>query len=721
MKRYIPVALALALLANPLITDFRAYSQYDYNMDADYTKYYDKGIEYYNNNQFSNAIEQFEQALKLAPDNPSIRNNLAVSYISRGTYFHNKASNYEEAANNYRDAIYYLKYDAPEDAKDSPNAASNLDIALKNLTGALKNLNIATNNPSYHFKKAKELRAKGTFRGAIVEYFLALENSPPGSEAYEAIGDIYRVLQNNERATKAYEKAISTNKNNAQLYIKAGLAFEKNNDLNAAIKAYNEASTLDPANQDALNALQKIWEEQIKINPRNAAAHANLGTILQKKGNFDGALSQYNAAEMIEPNNILVRLNLGTLYQAKGDLKTAIRAYDTILQVEPNNILAHYYRATAFKQNKDYENAIKELNTILQIDPKNAMAERELLAVAKEQGGDNTKAVNILKDLANKEPDNAKAQYDAAFESHSKGDLDDAVIYYRRAIALDPKMTDAYSNIGAALIAKKQYNEALEMLNKAAELDPANTEVKKLISEIKESQTSSKYQEALSLHQQGKINEAIALYEEALKADPNNPEILTNLGAAYQTNKNYDAALAQYLKSIAIEPKSSVTYFYMGTTYYSKNQFEEAITNYKKALELDPGNQQIKDSLKSGIDGLVQNILSKALDAYNKKLYDQAKITAEKALQVDPNSSLAYYYLGLIMEAKNSVSMAIANYRKSTQLDPKMDSAFYSLAIALDKVNDKAGAKAAFEKYIQLAGNKNDAFVKYARERVKQL
>ncbi|MEW5822389.1 MAG: tetratricopeptide repeat protein [Cyanobacteriota bacterium] len=720
MKKYIPIALALGISTNILISAPEAFSQYEYNMEANYAKYYDQGIQYYNNNEYSKAIEQFEQALKLAPNNSAVRNNLAVSYISRGTYFHNKVSNYETAADNYRDAIYYLKYDTPDGVQDSPNAQGNLDIAEKNLTNALLNLGI-TGETSYHFKKAKELRAKGQFKGAIVEYFLALDKSPPNAEAYEAIGDMYRVLQNNDRAVTNYQKALNIKKDDTALYVKTGLAYEKTGKLNSAINAFNQASALDPGNMDANNSLEKIWRDQIKLNPRNAAAHANLGTILQKKGDFDGAMQEYNAAELIDPNNVLVRLNLGTLYQAKGDIPTAIKAYDTILTIDPKNVLAHYYKATALKQVKDFDNAIKELNNVLQLDSNNALAKKELAAIAKEKAGGSEQLAEVLKDIADKDPNNASAQYDAAFEAHSKGDLNLAISYYRKTITINPNFKDAYANLGAALMANKDYIEATKVLKKAKEFDPDNQEIEKLLSELENIQTASKYDEALALHQQGKIAEAIPLYEEALKADTNNVEILVNLGAAHQANRNYSSAINSYNKAITIDPNSSLAYYYLGATYHAKNQMNEAILNYKKAIELDNNNNDAKEALKSAQEGQVDSILSDALNSYNGKAYDKARVKIDEALKLDPNNALAFYYLGLILEGQNSLTSAIANYKKATEIDPQLDSAFYALAVAQDKANDKVGAKQSFQKFVQLSGNKDDAFVKYAKERLKQL
>jgi tetratricopeptide (TPR) repeat protein len=721
MKRITGIALALSLCVLPLTVSNKAYSQYEYNVDSNYAKYYEKGVEYYNSSEFTKAIEQFTQALKLAPANPAIRNNLAVSYISRGTYYHNSVKNYEEAADNYREALFYFKYDAPKDAPESPNADENQQIAMKNLSSALENTGINFKNPSYHYKKAKELRTRGKFRPAIVEYYLALDNGPANADAYEAIGDMYRVLQNEYRAQTAYEKALSINNSSPELYVKAGLAYQKNNKVDKAIKAYDQATALDSKNMDALNALEKLWEEQIKLNPRNAAAHANLGTVLQKKGDFEGALAQYNTAELIDPNNITVRLNLGTLYQAKGDLNTAIKAYDTILTVDPNNILSRYYKATALKQTKNYDAATAELKKILQIDPGNALAKKELVEIAKISGSGSENLLSLLKENADSELNNAKAQYDYAFEAHAKGNLSSAIEYYRKAINLDPRMADAYLNLGAALIAQNSYSQAIEALTKATELNPTSSKAQELLAEANKADKSGKYEEALKFHQEGKVREAISLYEEALEANPDNPEILINMGAAYQTDQQYDKALQKYEEALALDPNSPIIYYYMGTTYHAQGNNNLAVQNYEKAIEKEPDNQQYQEALKNLQESEVDDLLSKALDAYNTKAFDKATEYLNQALKLDESNAQAYYYMGIVMEARKDSNAAIRSYQRATQLDPDMDTAYYALGIALDKANDKTGAKAAFQKYVQLSGNKDDAFVKYAKDRLKQL
>ncbi len=76
-------------LQNP---DMNTYQQYTDESDV----YYKHGLDFLNSNQYTKAIDSFEKALNIAPDRINTRNNLAVTYINRGTYYFNQEKNLEK-------------------------------------------------------------------------------------------------------------------------------------------------------------------------------------------------------------------------------------------------------------------------------------------------------------------------------------------------------------------------------------------------------------------------------------------------------------------------------------------------------------------------------------------------------------------------------------------------------------------------------------------------
>ena len=57
--------------------------------------------------------------------------------------------------------------------------------------------------------------------------------------------------------------------------------------------------------------------------------------------------------------------------------------------------------------------------------------------------------------------------------------------------------------------------------------------------------------------QMGEPHEALKDYQEALKIDPYNYEVLIKRGAVYFSLKNYDLALNDFTKALALEPTST--------------------------------------------------------------------------------------------------------------------------------------------------------------------
>ena len=77
---------------------------------ADFAEHYDMAQQYLSQYQYSSAIVEFRKALRINYLDDSARVGLVNSYLARGTYFANKDKNWESAANDYRAALFYLKY-----------------------------------------------------------------------------------------------------------------------------------------------------------------------------------------------------------------------------------------------------------------------------------------------------------------------------------------------------------------------------------------------------------------------------------------------------------------------------------------------------------------------------------------------------------------------------------------------------------------------------------
>ncbi|XP_078592118.1 stress-induced-phosphoprotein 1-like isoform X2 [Branchiostoma floridae x Branchiostoma japonicum] len=96
----------------------------------------------------------------------------------------------------------------------------------------------------------------------------------------------------------------------------------------------------------------------------------------------------------------------------------------------------------------------------------------------------------------------------------------------------------------------------------------------------------------------GDTKEAIRLYGEAIKIDPNNHVLYSNRSAALAKASNYELALVDANKTVELKPDWVKGYSRKGAALSFLGRYEEAKMAYEEGLKLDPENQQLKDGVK---------------------------------------------------------------------------------------------------------------------------
>jgi Flp pilus assembly protein TadD len=83
------------------------------------------------------------------------------------------------------------------------------------------------------------------------------------------------------------------------------------------------------------------------------------------------------------------------------------------------------------------------------------------------------------------------------------------------------------------------------------------------------------------------VDEAIRLYREALKLDPNDPTALTGLGTALDESGELESAIDCYKKALRADPKDVIAHSGLGVAYEKLGSSDLAIREYRAALSLD--------------------------------------------------------------------------------------------------------------------------------------
>jgi predicted O-linked N-acetylglucosamine transferase (SPINDLY family) len=135
-------------------------------------------------------------------------------------------------------------------------------------------------------------------------------------------------------------------------------------------------------------------------------------------------------------------------------------------------------------------------------------------------------------------------------------------------------------------------------------------------------QVEACYNLGLALHQQGRLDDAIACYRQALKLAPGLVEAHQNLGHAFHTQTRLSDAAKSYRQALALKPEHAELHNNLANVLKDMGQLDQAITHYEQALALNPNHAMAYNNLGNVFKDL--------------GLLDEAIASFEKALQLNP-------------------------------------------------------------------------------------
>jgi Flp pilus assembly protein TadD len=92
------------------------------------------------------------------------------------------------------------------------------------------------------------------------------------------------------------------------------------------------------------------------------------------------------------------------------------------------------------------------------------------------------------------------------------------------------------------------------------------------------------------LVKQGKLDEALLEFQQAVTLDPSHAAAQVNLAFTYDRLNRTDEAIAAYKKSAELDPRNSTVYSNLGVLYDKRGLHDEAIASFEEALRIDPAN-----------------------------------------------------------------------------------------------------------------------------------
>ena len=174
-----------------------------------------------------------------------------------------------------------------------------------------------------------------------------------------------------------------------------------------------------------------------------------------------------------------------------------------------------------------------------------------------------------------------------------RGQIDEAIVLFRRALALKPAFAEGHNNLGMALVRKGQIREAVQQFRAAAASQPQLVQAHDNLGWLLEAQHDN--------------DQAAAEYQKALTFDPQDLRALRSLASIRATSSNprlrngdEAVALAKRAKRLCKVEIPDVLDA-LAAAYAEVGRFDEAVANARRALEL--AQQQQRASLVETLRG----------------------------------------------------------------------------------------------------------------------
>jgi superkiller protein 3 len=294
-------------------------------------------------------------------------------------------------------------------------------------------------------------------REAIEKFKQVLAINPNHTDALYELGWCYNDLKEYTRAMENLRKARQVWTEVAKVHYELGYAFEKQNYYDSAIKCYNKC---------------------LEISPTYSLAFKQLGNIAYYKENYEEALRHYRKYEDNnkggEITDYLYWYRKGFVYNSTKDYLNAKIPLERSVKYKDDYINTWLELGfSASKQKKD-EEAIGYYTKAMALDPKSHVPYNGIAEVYRDNKKDMDRAMEWYNRTLAINPNERKANFSMGYCLNSKQKYRDAIPYLKKAIEYDPAYTAAYVELGYSYYKTGMNADAITQFEKALNLSPKN-------------------------------------------------------------------------------------------------------------------------------------------------------------------------------------------------------------------------------------------------------
>jgi tetratricopeptide (TPR) repeat protein len=354
---------------------------------------------------------------------------------------------------------------------------------------------------------------------------------------------------------------------------------------------------------------EKAYRRAVELSPKDASAveaYVALAMLLNQLGKLTEAQDLLAHARTELPDSPAIHRAMGDVALAQGRYDDAILEYDTALKLDAGDLRAQFQRGVTLRRAKRIEDAQAAFDAVAKVDKEypGLALERGLLY---EVAGRAEEALKEYEAALAKAPEDPDLMLRVGCSNASAGRAKEAEALLRKVLLQRPNSAETNHCLGRAmLLDPTRLAEALRTLERAVNIEPnraeyhlyvgwaanearnfakASQELERALS-LDQSLADAYWQRGVLLARQGAVKDAIIDLQKALQLRPSRHEAHAALADAYYDLGREAEALAEWQTALAAIPDQPAWHFRYGKLLQANRQIAAAETHLRKALAL---------------------------------------------------------------------------------------------------------------------------------------
>ena len=371
-----------------------------------------------------------------------------------------------------------------------------------------------------YFYQGKALEAQEKRTEAKEAYRQAIERAKRFEPAYQALLKLYEFDADLQEAIQLYEQFVSSVRPRDETFRKDFVRF--------LVKQKDYERALD------------ILEQMIVDEPQDVKVQIQRALVYVEMKESHRAVTELEGILQAHPSELRVRDYLGWLYEQIDDVEGALDAYRTNIDLDATFYDSRIHLGILLYRLTRYDEAVQHLTQAAGLKPSNPETHL-LLGLSYLQADEFEQATSAFEKGLEFHPDDENLRFNLGAAYDKLDRFPDVVREMEAVLALNPDHTDALNYLGYSY-ADRGINgdEAVELTRRAVALKPDN----------------GAYVDSLgwALFKVGRVAEALQEIQRAAELVKDDPVIFEHLGEIYLIQEHQDAAKAAWIRALELDP-----------------------------------------------------------------------------------------------------------------------------------------------------------------------